>query len=91
MSDFVGLLCGSASTSTNLKEPVKLHCGLIAMNTYAMMPSEARDALGMPDPKWAPVALKRDVEYPEILDGVVDSLKQIADVLHEVRPNRPDP
>ena len=49
-------------------------------------PSELRNALGMQDPQWAPVALKRDVEYPEILDGVVDSLKQIADVLHHVGP-----
>ena len=47
--------------------------------------SEVRDALGMQDSQWAPVALKRDVEYPEILDGVVDSLKQIADALHQVR------
>ena len=50
------------------------------------MPSEARDTLGMQDLQWAPVTLKRDVEYPEILDGVVDSLKQIADVLHRLRP-----
>ena len=48
-------------------------------------PSAVRDALGMRDSQWAPVTLKRDVEYPEILDGVVDSLKQIADVLHQVR------
>ena len=48
-------------------------------------PSEVRDALGMQDSQWAPVALKRDVEYPEILDGVIDSLKQIADALHQVR------
>ncbi len=47
-------------------------------------PSEMRGALGMRDSQWVPVTLKRDVEYPEILDGVVDSLKQIADVLHQV-------
>ena len=52
-------------------------------------PSEVRGALGMQDSQWAPVALKRDVEYPEILDGVVDSLKQIADVLHQVRLQSP--
>ena len=52
-------------------------------------PSEVRDSLGMQDSKWAPVALKKDVEYPEVLDGVVDSLKQIADVLHQVRPQSP--
>ena len=47
------------------------------------MPSEVRAALGLQDSQWAPVALKRDVEYPEILDGVVDSLKQIADDLDQ--------
>ena len=30
---------------------------------------------------WIPVDLKRDVEYPQILDGVVDSLGRIADVI----------
>ena len=59
----------------------------VEWNDYLQdMPSEVRGALGMRDPQWAPVALKRDVEYPEILDGVVHSLKQIADVLHQVRP-----
>ena len=53
------------------------------------MPPEARDALGMQDSQWAPVALRRDVEYLEILEGVVDSLKQIADVLHRVGPQSP--
>ena len=43
--------------------------------------SEIRDALRMQDSQWAPVTLKRDVELPEILDGVVDSLKKIADAL----------
>ncbi len=47
--------------------------------------SVVRDALGMRDAGWIPVNLKRDVEYPEMLDGVVDSLKRIADVIHEVR------
>ena len=47
--------------------------------------SAARDELGMRDAGWAPVNLKRDVEYPEMLDGVVDSLKRIADVIHELR------
>ena len=42
---------------------------------------DIRNALGMQGSRWAPVTLKRDVEYPEILDGVVDSLKQIADSL----------
>ena len=52
-------------------------------------PAEVRDELSIRDSQWAPVALKRDVEYPEILDGVVDSLKQIADVLHQVRDQSP--
>ena len=46
-------------------------------------PSAVRDALGMRDSQWAPVTLIRDAEYPEILDGVVDSLKQIADACVE--------
>lgn len=44
-----------------------------------------REALGMRDGHWGPVNLKRDVEYPEMLDGVVDSLKQYADRIQEVR------
>ena len=44
-----------------------------------------RETLTMTDAIWAPVELKRGVEYPEILDGVVDSLKHIADVIHEAR------
>ena len=46
-------------------------------------PSEIRDRLGIQDSNWAPVNLKLDVEYPEMLDGVVDSLKSIAKALHE--------
>ncbi len=45
------------------------------------MPSDVRGALGITDSPWVPVTLKRDVEYPEILVGVVDSLKQIASAL----------
>ena len=37
------------------------------------IPSEIRDGLGMHDHGWVPVNLKRDVEYPEILDGVVEA------------------
>ncbi len=49
----------------------------------AMLP-ELRGTLGMQDDTWwAPVNLIRDAEYPQILNGVVDSLKCIADVLHE--------
>ena len=49
------------------------------------IPTDIRDGLGMPDTRWTPVTLKRDVEYPEMLDGVVDSLKQIANVLYKAR------
>ena len=41
-----------------------------------------RDKLQMNDDGWIPVDLKKDVKYPEILDGVVDSLKHIAEVIH---------
>ena len=45
--------------------------------------SQARHELGMRDIRWVPVELKRDAEYPEMLDRVVDSLKRIADVIYE--------
>lgn len=49
----------------------------------------AREKLGLRDGNWwVPINLKREVEYPEMLDGVVDSLKQIADVLHELQKER---
>ena len=41
-----------------------------------------RDVLNTQDSQWVPVNLKRDVEYPEMLDGVVESLKCIADDFH---------
>ncbi len=44
-----------------------------------------RHKLGMPDLLWAPVDLKRDAEYPEMLDGVVNSLKRISDAIYETR------
>ena len=49
------------------------------------MSSETRDALSVQDSRWVPVTLVRDAEYPQILDGTVDSLKQVADALHQVR------
>ena len=50
---------------------------------------EVGDELGMTEANWIPVNLKRDVEYPEMLDGVVESLKHIADVI--LKPvSRPD-
>lgn len=46
---------------------------------------ELRAKLGMPTDYWVPVELKRDAEYPEVLDGVVDSLRHIAEVIQEAR------
>ena len=43
------------------------------------------EELKLQDGGWAPVELKRDVEYPEMLDGVVDSLRHIANVVYEAR------
>lgn len=43
------------------------------------------EELELQDGGWAPVKLKRDVEYPEMLEGVVDSLKYIADALYGTR------
>ena len=57
--------------------------------SWKNIPREASDALGMQDSEWAPVDLKRDVEYPGMLEGVVESLKHIADVLHESRSPSP--
>ena len=53
------------------------------------MPSQKRNELSVQDSQWAPVNLVRDAEYPDLLDGVVDSLKHIADVLHDLRPQSP--
>ena len=50
-----------------------------------MRQPQLRNKLGMHDTDWAPVTLAKDVEYPEMLDGVVDRLKRIADVVHEAR------
>ena len=44
-----------------------------------------QEDLTIQDARWVPVSLKRDVEYSEMLDGVVESLKQIADVIHQTR------
>ena len=55
----------------------------------SVISSAAREKLAMRDGNWwSPVNLKRDVEYPEMLDGVVDSLEHIADVLHELREGK---
>lgn len=47
--------------------------------------TEFGEELELQDGGWAPVELKRGVEYPEMLDAVVDSLKHIADVVYEAR------
>ena len=47
--------------------------------------TDIRDVLDIQDSQWAPVNLKRGVEYPEMLDGVVESLKRIADELSEAQ------
>ena len=54
---------------------------------YSFQPiaTELADKLDLQDSYWVPVVLKREVEYPEILNGVVDSLKCIADAVEEVR------
>ena len=45
--------------------------------------AEIADKLDVQESGWFPVTLKRGVEYPEMLEGVVDSLKHIADAIHE--------
>ncbi|MDE2935626.1 MAG: hypothetical protein OXP37_02155 [Chloroflexota bacterium] len=40
-----------------------------------------RRVLGMPDEEWAPVELRREVEYAQVLDGVVESLRQVSDAI----------
>ena len=46
---------------------------------------QVREGLAIRDAQWVPVSLKRDVEYSEMLDGVVDSLRNIADAIHQAR------
>ena len=43
------------------------------------------EELELQDGGWAPVQLKRDVEYPDMLEGVVDSLKRVADAIYAAR------
>ena len=47
--------------------------------------AEIANKLGQQELGWFPVTLKRGVEYPEMLEGVVDSLRHIADVIYETR------
>ena len=46
-----------------------------------------QEELAIQDARWVPVSLKRDVEYSEMLDGVVESLKHIAEVIHQTQSN----
>ena len=54
---------------------------------YSFQPiaTELAGKLDLQDSYWVPIVLKRGVEYPAMLDGVVDSLKRIADVIYETR------
>ena len=61
--------------------PLWIDCYYILKDTTI----DVRDVLSIQDSQWVPVNLKRDVEYPEMLDGVVESLKRIADDLHEAQ------
>ena len=45
------------------------------------IPAATRRQLGMQDLRWAPIELKHEVEFPEMLDGVVESLRRVADGL----------
>ena len=65
--------------------PLWAHCYHISRDRLVPRDKlgELRAELGMHTGYWAPVELKRDAEYPEMLDGVVDSLRHIGDVLHE--------
>ncbi len=46
---------------------------------------EIRAELGIQESYWVAVNLKRDVEYPEMLDGVVESLQRVADTFRKVQ------
>ena len=46
---------------------------------------ETRAELGIQGPYWVPIDIERDVEYPEMLDGVVASLQRVADILRKVQ------
>ena len=44
-----------------------------------------RRELEMPDHEWAPVELRREVEYGQVLDGVVESLWHVSDAIAKSR------
>ena len=54
---------------------------------YSFQPiaTELAGKVDLQDSYWIPVVLKREVEYPQILDGVVDSLKHIADAINSIK------
>ena len=64
---------------TNSKGLATPPCGSISFIVTLLLAARRVQNWAWRDAKWAPVNLKRDVEYPEMLDGVVDSLKRIAD------------
>ena len=49
-----------------------------------MLTPEICNQLGIQESYWVPVNLKRDVEYPDMLDGVVERLRHIANILDRV-------
>ena len=60
----------------------------VGCNSLPKLPDKLADLraeLGMPTDYWVPVELKRDVEYPEMLDGVVESLQRVADTFRKVQ------
>ena len=50
-----------------------------------VLTAEISNELGIQESYWVPVNLKRDVEYPAMLDGVVESLQRIADVFQKAQ------
>ena len=46
---------------------------------------ETRNELDIQDPHWVPIEIERDVEYPEMLDGVVARLQRVAHIFRKVQ------
>ena len=53
--------------------------------TFQPIATELVGKLDLQESYWVPVTLKRGVEYPKMLDGVVESLKHTADAIYEAR------
>lgn len=64
--------------------PLWVDCGG-RWNQWNKSLAKSREDLGILDDYWVPVNLQRGVEYPEVLDGVVQSLRKIADVIAKAR------